>query len=685
MSLLDRLFPAPGVTVQLSSSNGIWSSLLSFAKSASGITVTTDTAMRQATVYACIRVLSETMAQLPLQVYQRMPGGSRRRANDHPLEAVLGGQPNGVQTSFEFREMMQGHMALRGNAYAQIIAGELGSVTQLLPLHPGRVEVKRLTNGKLRYEVTTDNGGKEYLAQDQVFHLRNMTQDGINGLSPITFARDSIGLTLAAERYGSKFFANGVRPSGMLTSKTANLTIDQAQKAQQTLMESQAGEANWQKPIVMWGNLEWQNIGMTNEDARFIETLDRGDKQICQIFRIQQHMVGILDRSTNNNIEQQSLEFVLYTMLPWVRRWEEAISRDLLNDPSYYVRFNLSGLLRGDANTRSAFYSTMVTNGLLCPNEVRELEDRDPYEGGDEFFMQGAMVPVEKLLNPPEPPAGPTPDQQQQQSDQAQMQAQRIGELNGELEVYRLQMNEQRQEIASAARKIAASDQQIAGLNDELAKCSSEVERLRVDGERSSYELESARKAEAMLSMDLSAALRQRDEYVSDLNMLRTQLESLETAAAADRQRLAELEEVASTAGTCLESALDYNSQIMSGLLGRLLTMESEHAMRAVRKPNFLSSIDQFYEQHYVRMLEAVEPIIQQRNALSGSQIDAAAFVRVCQEQSKQSLLAACECQPDELETSVSNCVATWEGRIDELLNHLNPTEANDADSQGNS
>lgn len=659
MSFLDQLFPVASRGRELSNAGSwtdAWSSLFSGGRSASGVTVTADSSLKQATVYACVRVLSETLAQLPFHVFERLGNGERRRAPEHPLESVYAGRPNPWQTSFEFREMLQGHLALRGNAYAEIKPGLLGAVSELWPLHPDRVKVERLENAKLRYTVTEDRGQKRYLLQDEVHHLRNQSHDGLTGLSPIQFARDSLGLTMAAERYGSKFFSNAIKPSGMLVSDTPIKRTD-AEAAQRTLMESQAGEDNWHKPMVMWGGLKWQSLGMTNDDAQFIDTLKRGDIQACQIFRMPPHMVGILDRSTNNNIEQQSLEFVLYTMLPWIRRWEEAISRDLLSDPArYYCRFNLSGLLRGDAATRSSFYATMVNTGLLCPNEVRELEDRDPYDGGDSFFMQGAMVPVDRILNPPESPEPPPAVT----SEEKQMHAAETGRLAAELTVYRTTIGQQ-------AASIAAKDQDASEAKEAALKASLLVEQY----VRELSELQAARECDAV---KLSTA-------TARLTKAESELKEAEAAHAALSGTIANAEielGVLRSNASAVCSALEANAKIFVSRMRGLLAMESDWALRAAKKPNFVAAMDKFYASHQERVMEAITPIIDQRNALAGTTIDAAEFVSACRVQSVDALLTACECQPDELETRIFDCVSTWEGRTEQLLSALTqPKEIN--------
>jgi len=349
--------------------------------------------MRASAVYACVKVLAETIASLPLIVYRRLPNGGKERALEHPQYRLLHDQPNGWQTSFEWREMTQGHVTLRGMAYSEIIPGPRGAVEELIPLHPDRVEPKRLENGSLIYIHRPENGKERRLTQEEVFVLRGLSSDGIKGLSPIEHARESIGLSLATEGYGARFFQNDARPGGVLESP--NKLDESAYKNLKTSWaEAYSGVANSHKPAILEQGLTWKQMGMTSEDAQFLETRKFQLSEIARIFRVPPHMIGDLERSTNNNIEHQSIEFVVHTIRPWLVRWEQAITRDLLiGAGEYFAEFLVDGLLRGDFKTRSEGYASAVTTGWMTPNEVREKENLNPIEGGDELMKPLNMAP----------------------------------------------------------------------------------------------------------------------------------------------------------------------------------------------------------------------------------------------------------------------------------------------------
>lgn len=405
-------------------------------ESSAGVSVTPESAMHVAAVYACIRVLSETLAQLPIHVYERQANGNKRLALEHPLNRILSAQPNGWQTSFEFIEMLQGHLTLRGNAYAAIVPGALGSVDQLIPLNPARMKVERLNTGRLIYTLTKPSGDRVFFSQDEIFHLRGLSCDGMVGMNPIELARDSIGAAKATEDHGARLFANGARPSGLLTSDKP-IKKETAATLRESWTSTYGGE-NQGKVAVLWDGLKWQDIGMTNEDSQFLETRKFSVREIARIFHVPPHMIADLEQATFSNIEQQSLEFLTYTMLPWLRRWEAAISRDLISDERYYAKFNYEGLLRGDSAARSAFYREMLNVGVFSINEVRELEDMNPIPDGDVHLVQGAMITIERAIEGPEvaaqPGATPPADSETDSEDAGSVQDSGLAKIEKELE-----------------------------------------------------------------------------------------------------------------------------------------------------------------------------------------------------------------------------------------------------------
>lgn len=354
-------------------------------QTASKISVTPETSLRASAVYACVRVIAGTVGTLPLHVYKRTGNGGKERATDHPLYTLLHDAPNDLLTSCEWREMMQSHLSLRGNAYARIIRDGAGRVAVIEPIHPDRVSV--YVRGLVAtYSIQLQEGGQVVLPQDQVIHLRGMGPDGVMGLSPIALARESIGLSIAAERFGAKFFGNSARPSGAI-EMPSGLTDQQIQQAKKAWQESQGGD-NQNGTAVLANGLKWANVSMTNDDAQFLETRQFQIPEIARIFGVPLHLIGDLSKATFSNIEQQSLEFVRDCIRPIAVRWEQRLNQVLLTPAerkNYYIEFNLEGLLRGDIVSRYNAYQLGINNGWLSANEIREGENLNPIEGGDTF------------------------------------------------------------------------------------------------------------------------------------------------------------------------------------------------------------------------------------------------------------------------------------------------------------
>jgi HK97 family phage portal protein len=390
----------------------IWGEMGWIPETTSGITINAATSMKIATVFACIRLLSDTLAQLPLNVMRAKRDGTNDIANDTPIGIVLRNQPNQWQTSFEWRQMMMGHVCLRGNAYSAIIAGPLGAVTQLIPLHPERMAVKRIENGNLIYKYTSQEGVTETYAQAEIFHLRGLSSDGITGLSPIHLCRNAVGLAAAMETHGASLFKNSARPAAII-KHPGHLTEPAAAKLRERWERIHGGTDNAGKTAVLEEGMTVETIGMSSEDAQYIESRNFQGSEIARIFGVPLHMLADLSRATMNNIEHLSIEFVKFTMGPWLRLWEEAMKRDLFVEPALFPKFNVNGLLRGDSAARSQFYQTMFQIGAFSPNDIRDYEDMDPVEGGDQRFVPLNMVPLDMAsdkaatsMSQPEPAAG---------------------------------------------------------------------------------------------------------------------------------------------------------------------------------------------------------------------------------------------------------------------------------------
>lgn len=377
------------------------------ASSAAGVDVTCERAMRCATVFGCVRVIAEGMGCLPLTLNRRLPGGGKERATDAPLWEVLHDAPNAWQTSQEFVEMLTAHACLRGNGYARIIPGPRGAVDTLIPLHPARVKVERIAGYRVRYLYTNDRGGVEPYLQDEILHLRFMSLDGITGLSPIAYARESVGLAIATEAHGAGFFGRGARP-GYLFKSDRFAKPEAAQRFVDEWDRRHAGSENSHRTAVVPTGLDPVSVGIANNDSQFLETRKFQRAEICGIFRVPPHMIGDLERATFSNIEQQSIDFVVNTLLPWCRRWEGSAQRDLVVDKAtYFVKFVLEGRLRGDAKSRAEFYEIMQRIGVFSVNDVLELEDMNAIGPlGDKRIVPMNMTTLERVGEaPPATPA----------------------------------------------------------------------------------------------------------------------------------------------------------------------------------------------------------------------------------------------------------------------------------------
>lgn len=373
-----------------------------FGPSTSGKNVNEFTAMQTTAVYACVRILSETLAALPLQLYRYTAGG-KERVYDHPLYHLLHDEPNPEMTSFIFRETLMSHLLIWGNAYAQIIRDRLGRVQGLYPLRPDKMIVCRDESGQIYYiyTKTTDENpaikpyGQVPLRKDEVLHIPGLGFDGLVGYSPIAMARNAVGMTMACEEYGASFFANGASPSGVL--EHPGVLKDPA-KVRDSWNAVYQGSANAHKVAVLEEGMKYQQIGIPPEEAQFLETRKFQLNEIARLYRIPPHMIGDLEKSSFNNIEQQSMEFVKYTLDPWVIRWEQAMQKALFlpeEKKQFFLKFNVNGLMRGDYESRMTGYSIGRQNGWLSANDIREMEDMNPVpeeEGGNLYLVNGSMT-----------------------------------------------------------------------------------------------------------------------------------------------------------------------------------------------------------------------------------------------------------------------------------------------------
>ena len=372
--------------------------------STSGKTVTERSAMQMTAVYSCVRILAEAIAGLPLHLYTYKEDGGKEKAIGHPLYLLLHDEPNPEMSSFVFRETLMTHLLLWGNAYAQIIRNGKGEVVALYPLMPNRMTVDRDSSGQLFYSYQMNNSdaptmktGTVILKPSDVLHIPGLGFDGLVGYSPIAMAKNAIGLAIATEEYGAKFFANGATPGGLLEYPG---TVKDPDRVRESWNKGFSGSQNAGKVAILEEGMKYTPISIAPEQAQFLETRKFQINEIARIFRVPPHMVGDLEKSSFSNIEQQSLEFVKYTLDPWVVRWEQSLSRALFTPEEkkkYFFKFNVEGLLRGDYQSRMNGYATARQNGWMSANDIRELEnlDRIPAEeGGDLYLINGNMLPL---------------------------------------------------------------------------------------------------------------------------------------------------------------------------------------------------------------------------------------------------------------------------------------------------
>ena len=372
-----------------------------FGRTHAGKRVTDRTALQHTVVYACVRVLSEAIAQLPLHVYKYTDKG-KERVQQHPLYFLLHDQPNPEMTSFVFRETLMSHLLIYGNAYAQIIRNGRGDVIGLYPLMPDKVKVDRDEKNRLiyiysRYDEANPNlkqQGDIILTAENVLHICGLGFDGLVGYSPIAMAKNAIGISLACEEYGSAFFANGASPSGVLEHPGV---IKNPERVRDAWQRAYGGNNNHRTAILEEG-MKYTPISIPNNEAQFLETRKFQVEEIARLYRVPLHMIGDLEHATFSNIEEQSLEFVKYTLDPWIIRWEQSLQKALLSESEkkqYFIKFNVDGLLRGDYASRMQGYATARQNGWMSANDIRDMEEMNPIseeEGGNLYLVNGSFT-----------------------------------------------------------------------------------------------------------------------------------------------------------------------------------------------------------------------------------------------------------------------------------------------------
>jgi len=373
-----------------------------FGGSTAGKNVTERSSMQMTAVYSCVRVLAEAVAGLPLHLYKYTDSGGKDKALEHTLYVLLHDEPNPEMTSFVFRETLMTHLLLWGNAYAQLIRNGRGEVVGIYPLMPNRVSVNRDDKGNIYYkylrgleDAHLNKENEVILLHSEVLHIPGLGFDGLVGYSPIAMAKNAIGMAIACEEYGAKFFANGATPGGILEHPGV---VKDPERVRASWNSAFGGSANANKVAVLEEGMKYTPISISPNEAQFLETRKFQINEIARIFRVPPHMVGDLEKSSFSNIEQQSLEFVKYTLEPWLIRWEQSLVRSLIlpgEKGKYFIKFNVDGLLRGDYESRMNGYATARQNGWMSANDIRALENLDQIseeDGGNLYLINGNMT-----------------------------------------------------------------------------------------------------------------------------------------------------------------------------------------------------------------------------------------------------------------------------------------------------
>lgn len=384
--------PASELRSTPGNTSDFWYQIISGLKNGSGQSVSAEQAERLSPVYACVTAIAETVAMIPVNIFRQVDEHTKTPATGHYLWNILKRRPNKLMTAFQFFETLQRHLLYRGNAYCLIVENDkTGRIEELLPLHPNRVTPKVLNDSEVEYHYLRPDGQTIAFSKRLIFHIANQSEDGIIGRSPIQAVADSVGFGLNLLEHGNALFANGARPDGVLKLEGNLRDKEAVDRLRSQWEEIHGGAANSGKIAVLEGGAAYEPIAMNMRDAQFIEARKFSQQEVAQIFRVPPHMIQDLERATFSNIEEQSINFVRYTIQPWLKRWEHAIETQLipLRANDLFVRFQTNSLLRGDFKTRTEGYASAIQNGYMSRDEVRNLEDMNPIpEGkGEEFLI----------------------------------------------------------------------------------------------------------------------------------------------------------------------------------------------------------------------------------------------------------------------------------------------------------
>lgn len=390
--------------------------LIAGRPTSTGVNVTANTAMNCVPYMAGVRLISETIGQLPLIEYRRLQPRGKERAIDRKLYTLLHDEPNPEMSAVTFKETLQGHAVTWGNAFAEIQWDyDMGVPLALWPLRPDKMKVGRDQNNEIFYLYRLPDGTDVKLPAYRIWHMPGFGFDGLIGYDTIYLAREAIGMAMAMEEFGARFFGNGAAPGGVLEHPN-KLSSEAQNRLRTSWNEMHQGLTNQHRIAILEEGMSYKQVGIPPDNAQFLESRKFQLNEIARLLHIPPHMLADLDRATFSNIEHQAIEFVTYTMGPWFTRWEETCNRKLLlsgEKKIFFFEFLVDALLRGDSSARANFYKELFYLGVLSPNDIRELENMNPIDdpGGNKYYIQSNMLPMDKAgqVQPPPQPAPTTP------------------------------------------------------------------------------------------------------------------------------------------------------------------------------------------------------------------------------------------------------------------------------------
>jgi HK97 family phage portal protein len=412
-ALIEAFSPRADTEAQIAGRAEAWTPGAGFMrKTLSGETVSPGKAMTLSTWFACVRAISEDLAKLPLEIFERSEDGSKKLAKSHTLYRMLKLAPNEEMSSFTFRELMNGWALTWGNAYAEIEKDGAGQIVAMWPIHPSRCWLHRV-EGRIVLDVWMGDSNQAQpraarLEMNEFVHIRGFGDDPLCGLSVIRLAAESIGLSIAAQTYGATFFGNGAMASIVIIHPKK--LDEQGQTNLRESWKKKMSGANKNGVAVLWDDMKIEKMSIPPEEAQFLETRQLQVTEITRWFRMPPHIVQDLSRSTNNNIEHQGIEYATNTLSPWMVRWETELERKLLDErdqEAFDIKHNDKALMRGDSKSRAEFYRTMISTAAMYPNEARRAEDMPPDSspGANKLYMQGAMMTLDQIAAGEQKPA----------------------------------------------------------------------------------------------------------------------------------------------------------------------------------------------------------------------------------------------------------------------------------------